>query len=431
MMALQPRAKNLIMLNDNKDNAKAVLGSLAAILQEPISQVLAHTGNTMAQQELLFKMDQTAKESESIDFSKVIEAQGVANKIIRSNKVVPAEHLAELNAALDFVSAFENSLKAGRAFDLAVLLAMPSDKLEFFKWLAASDNNVRTLKELSARNKEICEALIQRLSPALQAMLQDHLGDGPATVTQLVKFMKDGLELSRGTYDVRLLAMMHAEFDATCPYQAYLSLLSMWTDAQRARIADGLQKLPNEVLYSAFTAKHFKATSDMAARAKLLKMKLDDGLPDHTVLEAILDSASRLQRIQGDAVTPGAAAMASSYAQKASPHVPKGLKSGIKRFPPPPKAPERKPNVPLGPHMEFQPGHCQNFAKTGSCTYGRRCRFKHVAYSEGKAIRVVVFGNKDALAAAPGKATSAAAAAEEDYDDGYHESFGAPEASFS
>jgi hypothetical protein len=42
---------------------------------------------------------------------------------------------------------------------------------------------VRTLKELSARNKEICEALTQRLSPALQAMLQDHLGDGPATVT--------------------------------------------------------------------------------------------------------------------------------------------------------------------------------------------------------------------------------------------------------
>ena len=99
------------------------------------------------------------------------------------------------------------------------------------------------------------------------------------------------------------------------------------------QFADGLQKLPNEVLYSAFTAKHFKATSDMAARAKLLKIKLDDGLPDHTVLEAILDSASRLQRIQGDAVTPGAAAMASSYAQKASPHVPKGLKSGIKRFP--------------------------------------------------------------------------------------------------
>jgi hypothetical protein len=48
MMALQPRAKNLTMLNDNKDNAKAVLGLLAAILQEPISQVLAHTGNTMA-----------------------------------------------------------------------------------------------------------------------------------------------------------------------------------------------------------------------------------------------------------------------------------------------------------------------------------------------------------------------------------------------
>ena len=60
----------------------------------------------------------------------------------------------------------------------------------------------------------------------------------------------------------------------------------------------------------------------MAARAKLLKIKLDDGLPDHTVLEATLDSASRLQRIQGDAVTPGAAAMAFSYAQKASPHVP-------------------------------------------------------------------------------------------------------------
>ena len=38
-----------------------------------------------------------------------------------------------------------------------------------------------------------------------------------------------------------------------------------------------------------------------------------------------------------------------------------------------------------------------------------------------------MYGNKDALAAAPGKATSAAAAVEDDDDDGRQELFGAPE----
>ena len=176
------------------------------------------------------------------------------------------------------------------------------------------------------------------------------------------------------------------------------------------------------VLWNLFTAQHFKATNDMITRGLLVKMPLKDGLPDSIELEATLDSAGRLLRIQGDPGPP-AAALASSYAQKVPSYAHKASKNGVKEKLPF-KIAEKKPIAP--PERDFQSGHCRNFAVHGACRFGQKCKFKHVAYAEDKHVRVVTFGRKSASAATPGKATSAAAAVEEDDDDGRQEFFGAP-----
>ena len=416
------QVKNLIMLKDDKGNAKAVLASLQ-ILHDPLVIILAHTEDPVVQQELLFKKFQMDKLNETVDFERVIEAQGVVDKILSSHKgVLREDDQAALNTALDFVSSFERKLKTAPMFDLNALVDMTLDKSAFFTWLSRDGNHSRTLKELAAKSKEACEAIALRLSPTLQTMLQDHLNDGGATVVKLLSFIKEGLELSRGTYDIRLLAMTHAEFDASRPYAAYLSLLSTWTDCQRARVADKIQKLPNVVLWNLFTAQHFKATNDMITRGLLVKMPLKDGLPDSIELEATLDSAGRLLRIQGDPGPP-AAALASSYAQKVPSYAHRASRNGVKE-----KLPFKIAEKPIAPpERDFQSGHCRNFAVHGACRFGQKCKFKHVAYAEDKHVRVVPFGSKSASAATPGKATSAAAAVEEDDDDGRQEFFGAPE----
>ena len=418
---LQER-KHLLMLKDDKTNAKAVLGSLAQLLSEPLSQILATTDNTMEQQRYLCMKDLFEKNMAEIDFSKAIAAQEFVDESL--SKGVSEREQAALNEALEVVEAFEKQLKAGRAFDLKVVIAQTESrlhKLSFLKWLA--DNNARTVKELATRNKEVCEMIAQRLPATLQAELQDHLSDGPLTVRKLLKFLKEGLELARGTYDIRLLAITQVEFDSHRPYNMFLTMLSQWADSQRARTADGISMLPNVVLWNLYTSMHFKATNDMATREKLLKLSLQAGLPDQSDLEAILDSASRLLRIQGDPATPTATTLSSSYAQKAAKHTAKG-----KGQRPSPKIAEKKPSSEKPssgpePHIDVLPGHCRNFAKHGACRFGKECLYKHVRYDQGKpapVVRVVTFGSK---------ASSAAAAAEE--DDGHEDDqqfFGGPEA---
>ena len=66
------QVKNLIMLKDDKGNAKAVLAS-SQILHDPLVIILAH--------ELLFKKFQMDKLNAAVDFERVIEAQGVVDKI--------------------------------------------------------------------------------------------------------------------------------------------------------------------------------------------------------------------------------------------------------------------------------------------------------------------------------------------------------------
>jgi hypothetical protein len=58
------QVKNLIMLKDDKGNAKAVLGSMQ-ILHDPLVIILAHTEDPVVQQELLFKKFQMDKLNET------------------------------------------------------------------------------------------------------------------------------------------------------------------------------------------------------------------------------------------------------------------------------------------------------------------------------------------------------------------------------
>jgi hypothetical protein len=243
----------IIILKDEKCNAKAVLGPVSQLrMLDPSEDVLV-----------------VDKDNDDIDFDKIIEAQ-VVNKTLDTFEPVPADAQVALNDALEPIFAFEERLKAGGIFDLnSPIESHPFTKSVFYQW--PRGNHARVIKEPSAKSKDVCEVLtLLRLGPALQVM--------------------------------RLLAMAYEEFETLRPYPC-------------ARTADGISLLLNVVLWNLFTAQHFKATNDMITRGLLVKMPLKDGLPDSIELEATLDSAGRLLRIQGDPGPP-TAALASSYAQK-------------------------------------------------------------------------------------------------------------------
>jgi hypothetical protein len=108
----------------------------------------------VVQQELLFKKFQMDKLNETVDFERVIEAQGVVDKILSSHKgVLREDDQAALNTALDFVSSFERKLKTAPMLDLNALVDMTLDKSAFFTWLSRDGNHSRTLKELAAKSK--------------------------------------------------------------------------------------------------------------------------------------------------------------------------------------------------------------------------------------------------------------------------------------
>ena len=208
-------------------------------------------------------------------------------------EIVPADSQVALNDALEPISAFEKRLKAGRIFALNSSID-ESHVHPFSKSVFYQGNHARTIKEPSAKSKDVCEVLTLGLGPVLQV--------------------------------TRLLAIALMEFETLRPYP-------------HARNADGISLLLNVVPWSVFTVLRTGAASDMATRGKLLDMALTGGLPEQAGLEAVL-------------------------------------------------------------HSEKNTLSSHTFTMTG----------KHV--------RVVVFGNKNASAAAPSKATSAVAAAEEDFDYG-------------
>lgn len=279
---------NITILKDDKFNVRAVLGSTSKRRMDPPHRI---TESVL---------------DEDIDIGKIIEAQVIVNKMLDTFEIVPADSQVALNDALEPISAFEKRLRTGRIFALNSSID-ESHVHPFSKSVFYQGNHARTIKEPSAKSKDVCEVLTLGLGPVLQV--------------------------------TRLLAIALMEFETLSPYP-------------RARNADGISLLLNAVSWSVLTVLRNGAASDMATREKLLDVALAGGLPEQAGLEAVLHS-------------------------------------------------EKKPLS------------------------------SHNVTMNGKHVRVVVVGNKNALAATPGKATSAAAAAEEDYDDGYHESFGAPEASLS
>ena len=125
----------IIILKDEKCNAKAVLGPMSQLrMLDPSEDVLV-----------------VDKDNDDIDFDKIIEAQ-VVNKTLDTFELVPADAQVALNGALEPISAFEERLKAGRIFDLnSPIESHPFTKSVFYQW--PRGNHARVIKEPSANGR--------------------------------------------------------------------------------------------------------------------------------------------------------------------------------------------------------------------------------------------------------------------------------------
>ena len=142
---------NITILKDDKFNVRAVLGS----------------GSTSKR-----RMDPPHRITESvldedIDIGKIIEAQAIVNKILDTFEIVPADAQVALNDALEPISAFEKRLRTGRIFALNSSIDEPHVH-PFSKSVFYQGNHARTIKEPSAKSKDVCEVLTLGLGPVLQ-----------------------------------------------------------------------------------------------------------------------------------------------------------------------------------------------------------------------------------------------------------------------
>ena len=221
---------NITILKDDKFNVRAVLGSTSKRRMDPPHRI---TESVL---------------DEDIDIGKIIEAQAIVNKILDTFEIVPADAQVALNDALEPISAFEKRLRTGRIFALNSSID-ESHVHPFSKSVFYQGNHARTIKEPSAKSKDVCEVLTLGLGPVLQV--------------------------------TRLLAIALKEFETLSPYP-------------RARNADGISLLLNAVSWSVLTVLRNGAASDMATREKLLDVALAGGLPEQAGLEAVLHSECAL-----------------------------------------------------------------------------------------------------------------------------------------
>ena len=214
---------NITILKDDKFNVRAVLGSTSKRRMDPPHRI---TESVL---------------DEDIDIGKIIEAQVIVNKMLDTFEIVPADTHVALNDALEPISAFEKRLRTGRIFALNSSID-ESHVHPFSKSVFYQGNHARTIKEPSAKSKDVCEVLTLGLGRVLQV--------------------------------TRLLAIALMEFETLRPYP-------------RARNA------LNVVPWSVFTVLRNGAASDMATREKLLDVALAGGLPEQAGLEAVLHSEKK------------------------------------------------------------------------------------------------------------------------------------------
>ena len=139
---------NITILKDDKFNVRAVLGSTSKRRMDPPHRI---TESVL---------------DEDIDIGKIIEAQVIVNKMLDTFEIVPADAQVALNDALEPISAFEKRLRTGRIFALNSSID-ESHVHPFSKSVFYQGNHARTIKEPSAKSKDVCEVLTLGLGPVL------------------------------------------------------------------------------------------------------------------------------------------------------------------------------------------------------------------------------------------------------------------------
>ena len=140
---------NITILKDDKFNVRAVLGSTSKRRMDPPHRI---TESVL---------------DEDIDIGKIIEAQVIVDKMLDTFEIVPADAQVALNDALEPISAFEKRLRTGRIFALNSSIDEPHVH-PFSKSVFYQGNHARTIKEPSAKSKDVCEVLTLGLGPVLQ-----------------------------------------------------------------------------------------------------------------------------------------------------------------------------------------------------------------------------------------------------------------------